>query len=96
MRLLTRSLRPSGPTHGRPPCSSLPSPETWYSWYQTSLVSELARIVIFKIVVLLIGLGSSMIYTHKLIILTNTKELTRYCGSNAFDGKIALNTFLSF
>jgi hypothetical protein len=26
MGLLARALRPSWPTHGRPPCSSLPSP----------------------------------------------------------------------
>jgi hypothetical protein len=37
------------------------------------------RITIFKIAILLIGLGSLMMYTHGLIVVTKKKEMTRYC-----------------
>jgi hypothetical protein len=53
---------------------------------------NLARFMIFRIVVLLIGLGSLMICTHILIVFTKTKEMTRYCGLHTFGGKTALNT----
>jgi hypothetical protein len=60
--------------------------ETWTRF------QNLVRIMIFKIVILLSWLGSFMICTHGLIVLTKTKEMIRYCGSYAFDGKSALNT----
>jgi hypothetical protein len=56
------------------------------------MVLNLLKIMIFKIAVLFIGLGSSMTSTYDLTVLTKTKEMTRYCGSNVFDGKIVLNT----
>jgi hypothetical protein len=38
------------------------------------LVSESVRIMIFKVVIFLIGLGSLMICTHNLTVLTKTKK----------------------
>jgi hypothetical protein len=43
--------------------------------------------MIFKIVVLLDGLGSLMICTHDLIILIKTKEAIRYCELFGYGGK---------
>jgi hypothetical protein len=37
--------------------------------------------MIFMIVNLLNGLGSLMICTHDLIVITKTKEMTHYCES---------------
>jgi hypothetical protein len=55
-------------------------------------ISESTRITIFKIVNLLIGLGS--LIAHDLTILTKTKETIRYCGLNTFSGKM-LSTLVS-
>jgi hypothetical protein len=52
-------------------------------WFQ-----NLVRITIFKTVVLLIPLCSLMICTHSLIILTKEKEMTCYCESFRYSGKI--------
>jgi hypothetical protein len=41
----------------------------------------MTRMTTFKIVNLFIGLGSLMICTHDLTVLTKTKEMTRYCES---------------
>jgi hypothetical protein len=59
---------------------------------------NLARVTIFKIATLLIGLGSSMICTHDLIVLTKTKETTHYYGSFGYGGKMLSthDTFLAF
>jgi hypothetical protein len=51
--------------------------------------------MIFKIVNLLIGLGSFMTYTQDLIVLTKTKEMTRYCGLFGYGGKCALDKRLN-
>jgi hypothetical protein len=56
--------------------------------------SESMRITIFKIVVLLDGLGSLMICTHDLIILIKTKEAIRYCELFGYGGKM-LSTHVS-
>jgi hypothetical protein len=53
---------------------------------------NLAMIMIFKVGIFLSRLGSLMICTHDLTVLTKTKEMTCYCGLSAFGGKIALNT----
>jgi hypothetical protein len=45
----------------------------------------------FKIVNLLIGLGSLMTCTHDLTILTKKKETTHSCGSFGYGGKCALD-----
>jgi hypothetical protein len=50
------------------------------------LNSETIGILIFKIVDLLIGLGSLMICTHNLITLTKTKEIILYCESFRYGG----------
>jgi hypothetical protein len=50
--------------------------------------------MIFKIVNLLIGLGSLMICTHNLTVLTKLKETTRYCESFGYCGK-TLSTHIS-
>jgi hypothetical protein len=50
-------------------------------------ISESMRIMIFKIATLLSQLGSLMICTHDLTILTKTKEMIRYCESYVFGGK---------
>jgi hypothetical protein len=42
----------------------------------------------FMIDDLLIGLGSLMIYTHDITILTKTKEMIRYCESFGYGGKM--------
>jgi hypothetical protein len=47
---------------------------------------NLERFMIFKIVILLIGLGSLMICTHDLTVLAKIKEMIRYCRSHAFGG----------
>jgi hypothetical protein len=52
--------------------------------------SESTRIVIFKIVILLDGLGSLMICTHALIVLTKTKETIHYCESFGYGGRNTL------
>jgi hypothetical protein len=49
------------------------------------------KIRIFKIVILFIGLGSFMMCTHDLTILTKTEERTRYCRSFGYGGKGALD-----
>jgi hypothetical protein len=48
--------------------------------------------MVFKIAVLFIGLGTLVTFTHDLTVLTKIKEMTYYCRSNVFGGKIALNT----
>jgi hypothetical protein len=53
-------------------------------------VSELMRITIFNIVILLDRLGNLMICTHNLIVLNKTKEMTCYCESFEYGGKILL------
>jgi hypothetical protein len=45
------------------------------------------RITIFKIVILLIRLGSLMICTHELIMLTKIKETICYCELLGYGGK---------
>jgi hypothetical protein len=55
------------------------------------LISESMRITIFKIANLLIGLGSLMICTHNLTVLTKTKEMTYHCGNFGYGGKGALD-----
>jgi hypothetical protein len=45
----------------------------------SSTVSILAKITIYKIAVLLSRLGSLMICIHDLTVLTKTKEVIRYC-----------------
>jgi hypothetical protein len=52
------------------------------------------RIMIFKVAILLIGLGSLMICTHNLTILTKIKEMIRYCKSTGYGGK-RLSTHIS-
>jgi hypothetical protein len=52
----------------------------------------MVRFTTFKIAIMLILLGDLMTCTHDLIVLTKTKEMTCYCGSHAFGGKVALNT----
>jgi hypothetical protein len=52
--------------------------------------SEMMRVMIFNIVKFFIGLGSLMICTHDLTVLTKTKEMTRYCESFRYGGKDAL------
>jgi hypothetical protein len=47
--------------------------------------------MIFKIVNLLIGLGSLMICTHDLTVLTKIKEMTRYWESFGYGAKGTLN-----
>jgi hypothetical protein len=44
-------------------------------------ISKSTRVMIFKFVHLLNGLGNLMICTHDLTILTKTKETTHYCES---------------
>jgi hypothetical protein len=44
--------------------------------------------MIFKNVNLIIGLGSMMICTHDLIVLTKTKEMTHCCESFGYGGKM--------
>jgi hypothetical protein len=51
----------------------------------------LATIRAFKIAISFIGLGSLMACTHDLTVLTKTKEMTRYCGSFGYGGKVALD-----
>jgi hypothetical protein len=58
----------------------------------SSMVSNLVKILIFKIAVLFIRLGSLMICTHDLAIVKKQKKTIRYCGSYVFSGKITLNT----
>jgi hypothetical protein len=58
------------------------------------MVSELMRIMIFKIFILLDRLGILMICTHDLIVLTKTKETIRYCESFGYGGK-TLSTHIS-
>jgi hypothetical protein len=48
---------------------------------------NLARITIFKITILLSQLGSLVICTHDLTILTKIKEMTHYCESFGYGGK---------
>jgi hypothetical protein len=74
------------------------SPEIWLSnGLNSEIVSELTRIMIFKIVIFLDRLGNLMICTYDLIVLTKTKETIRYCESYAFGGKSALdNHFYRF
>jgi hypothetical protein len=48
----------------------------------------------FEIINLLIGLGSLMICTHHLTVLTKTKEMSHYCGSVGCGGKGALDKCL--
>jgi hypothetical protein len=60
--------------------------------WNSETVSESERITVFKIAIFLIRLGNLMICTHDLITLTKAKEMTRYCGSNTFGGKVGLNT----
>jgi hypothetical protein len=50
--------------------------------------------MIFKIVNFLDGLGSLMICTHDLSILTKTKETIHFCESFAYGGKM-LSTHVS-
>jgi hypothetical protein len=57
-------------------------------------ISDLMRIMIFKIAILVIQLGSLMICTHDLIILTKTKETIHYCKSFGYGGKM-LSTHVS-
>jgi hypothetical protein len=57
----------------------------------SSTVSNLAKIMIFNIVILFIGLGSLMTCTHDLTVVTKTKETTRYCESFGYGGKSALD-----
>jgi hypothetical protein len=52
------------------------------------------RIMIFKIADLLIGLGSLMICTHDLTVLTKTKETICYCELFRYSGK-TLSTIIS-
>jgi hypothetical protein len=58
------------------------------------LNSETIGILIFKIVDLLIGLGSLVICTHDLIALTKTKEIILYCESFRYGGRM-LSTHVS-
>jgi hypothetical protein len=53
------------------------------------------RIMIFNIVILLIGLGSLMIFTHDLIILTKTKQTILYCELFGYGGKTLLTNVSS-
>jgi hypothetical protein len=66
----------------------------FFDGLNSETVSESTRIMIFKISILLIGLGSLMICTHNLIILTKTKEMIRYCESFGYGGK-TLSTHVS-
>jgi hypothetical protein len=50
--------------------------------------------MIFKILNLVIGLGSLMICTHNLTVLTKTKETTHYCDSFGYGVK-TLSTHIS-
>jgi Mn2+/Fe2+ NRAMP family transporter len=56
----------------------------------SSMVSNLAKISIFKIAVLFIGLSSLMPCTHDLTVLTKIKEMTRYCESFGYSGRNTL------
>jgi hypothetical protein len=47
--------------------------------------------MIFKVAALLSRLGSLMIYTQDLTVLTKIKEMTRYCESFGYSGKGALD-----
>jgi hypothetical protein len=55
------------------------------------MVSEMMKITIFKIVMLLDGLGSLMIYTHDLIVLTKIKETICYWESFGLRWQKVLN-----
>jgi hypothetical protein len=50
------------------------------------------RIMIFKVAILLSRVGSLMICTHDLTILTKTKEMTHYCESFGYGGSNALTS----
>jgi hypothetical protein len=50
--------------------------------------------MIFKIAIFLIQLGSLMICTHDLTVLTSTKEATHYCESFGYGGN-TLSTHIS-
>jgi hypothetical protein len=60
----------------------------------SDMALESMRIMIFMISILLDGLGSLMICTHYLIILTKTKEAILYCESFRYGGK-TLSTHIS-
>jgi hypothetical protein len=64
----------------------------FFNGLNSETVPETTRILIFKIIVLLDRLGSLMICTHDLIILTKIKETIRYCESFGYGGKTDLNT----
>jgi hypothetical protein len=66
----------------------------FFDSFNLETVLESMKITIFKIVVLRIGLGSLIICTHDLFILTKIKEIIHYCESFGYGGN-TLSTHVS-